>query len=92
MLRKGSESFFLLAHDANPTYWCLVIVTLKPTTDDSREVRETQKTCEMRQLCMGYFMLFMLLRQISHVSHLKPSRKRSSNYAGDKGIFLCDKG
>ncbi len=63
----------------------------KPVTDSSQEVCEMQKTCEARHMCMGYFMLFMLLHE-TDFSCLEPSHGRSGNYARDKGIFSCDKG
>ncbi len=66
---------------------------IKLAADDLREVREMRRTCEMRHVCMGYFVLFVLLHEkISRVSHLEPCCGRCGNYARDKGIFSCDKG
>ncbi len=65
--------------------------TVKPATDDSREVREMRKTCEMRHVCMGYFMLSTLFYEIDF-SRVEMPRARSRNYARDKGIFSYDKG
>ncbi len=50
-----------------------------------------QKTGETRNVCMGYFVLFMLLHETDFWC-LKLSRSRSGNYAPDIGTFSCDKG
>ncbi len=34
-----------------------------PAADDSQEVYEPCKTCETRHVCMGCFVLFMLLHE-----------------------------
>ncbi len=61
-----------------------------------RMIRETSMRCEKHMrcdTCVHVILSFLCCfkRQISHVSHLKPSRGRSGNYARDKGIFSCDK-
>ncbi len=60
--------------------------TLKPASDNLQEVSEMQKTYKTRHVCMGYFVLFMLLHETDF-----SSRGRSGYYAQDREIFLCDK-
>ncbi len=58
----------------------------KPAIDNSREVHEMGKTCEMRQMCMGYFVLFMLFHETDFPL---VSRGRSGNYTRDKRNFFA---
>ncbi len=62
---------------------------LNPATEDSRNVRVTQKIarCDTCVRVILYF-LFCFTRQISYVSCLKPSHSRSGTYARNKG-FPC---
>ncbi len=63
---------------------------IKLATNNSQEVCETWKTCETRHMCMGYFVLFVLLRETDF--SCLASHGRSGDCARDKGIFSCDDG
>ncbi len=57
---------------------------VNPATGNSRQVCETRKTCETRHVCIGYFMLFMLLHEIDS--------RISNRLVVEAVIFLESKG